>query len=113
MTYLAVKDHEGNERPALLVASHTGVGEVIDWLRTGRQEIVHPDRTRVVADHEWDLACEFDAFASPCFRCGQVKPDPRPYGLCDPCKSAEREPQGEAMRLFSPAPNQLAGQLTL
>jgi hypothetical protein len=36
-----------------------------------------------------------------------------PPNLCPSCKAKAREPQGEAMRLFSPAPNQLAGQLTL
>jgi len=33
--------------------------------------------------------------------------------VCDTCRKAEREPQGEAVRLFTPAPTQLDGQLSL
>jgi hypothetical protein len=109
---LAVRDENGAERPALLVERHEGVGVVVDWLRTGRHEIVATERVRIVVDEiEWDLACEFDAFACPCFKCGQIKNDPRPYGACEPCRNAERKPQGEAMALFTPAPTQLDGQL--
>ena len=111
-TYLAVKDHEGVERPALLIARHEGVGTVMDWLRTGRQEIVHHERVRIVADEgEWDLACEFDAFSAACFKCGQIKPDPRPFGACETCRKADRAAQGETVRLFEPAPAQIPGQL--
>lgn len=110
--HLAVRDHDGHERPALLIARHDGIGVVVDWLRTGQQEIVHPERVRVVTDDaEWDRACEFDAFEGACFRCGQTKADPRPFGICPRCASADREPQGETVRLFEPAPAQLPGQL--
>lgn len=62
-----------------------------------------------------------------CPDCGQMK-SPAYFGdgwsltrsgelICDPCltarRAADREPQGEALRLFTPAPNQLPGQLTL
>lgn len=33
--------------------------------------------------------------------------------VCDVCRSAALEPQGEAVRLFEPAPTQMAGQMTL
>jgi hypothetical protein len=32
--------------------------------------------------------------------------------VCEACRSAEREPQGESMRLFTPATTQLDGQLS-
>lgn len=108
--FLAVTDHEGIERPAMLIARHEGIGVTVDWLRAGRQEIVHPERVRNVTDGEWDLACEFDAFSAPCFKCGQLKNDPRPFGECEPCKALAREPEGESMRLFEPAPVQIRGQ---
>jgi hypothetical protein len=47
-----------------------------------------------------------------CVKCGQLtltSADP----LCDQCYDALREPQGESMRLFTPAPTQLDGQLSL
>jgi hypothetical protein len=113
MSTLAVRDHEGIERPAFLLESHEGVGLIVDWLRTGMSEIVHPERVRLVTDEqEWDLACEFNAFEGACFKCGQTKHDPRPFHLCDSCREAERQPQGEVVRLFTPAPNQIPGQLS-
>jgi hypothetical protein len=47
---------------------------------------------------------------SACLSCGQVQPH---IGLCGPCATRSREPQGEAMRLFTPAPTQIAGQLAM
>lgn len=110
--FLAVADREGIERPAMLIARHGGIGVTVDWLRTGRQEIVHPERVRTVdgGSQEWDLACEWDAFSGSCFKCGQVKQDPRPFGACPSCLEAQRKPQGEPVRLFEPAPTQITGQ---
>lgn len=31
--------------------------------------------------------------------------------VCEPCRKIEREPQGESVKLFEPAPNQMPGQL--
>jgi hypothetical protein len=31
--------------------------------------------------------------------------------VCESCRKLERQPQGENMRLFEPAPNQMPGQL--
>jgi hypothetical protein len=46
-----------------------------------------------------------------CFECGQSfwrYPD---HALkCESCREADRAPQGEAVRLFTPAPAQLPGQ---
>jgi hypothetical protein len=53
----------------------------------------------------------FTPFRVDCSRCGQV--GAVAYGVCDPCQQATRAPQGEAMRLFAPAPNQIPGQLNL
>jgi hypothetical protein len=54
-----------------------------------------------------------------CLRCGQ-RPAPiietrcGPFcGYCDACRDLARAPQGEAVRLFTPAPAQLPGQLNL
>ena len=44
-----------------------------------------------------------------CPGCGQLGRDT----VCDSCREADREPQGESMRLFTPAPNQIPGQLAL
>lgn len=43
-----------------------------------------------------------------CPRCGQTGGEI----VCPSCRKTEREPQGEAMRLFAPAPNQITGQMT-
>lgn len=51
-------------------------------------------------------------YGRPCAKCGRVtlsSGDP----FCVPCEAAARQPQGEPMRLFTPAPTQIAGQLTL
>jgi len=61
-----------------------------------------------------------------CRRCGQVmavcdkcpvsvnaKSCPCGRALCAACDAFDREPQGEAMRLFVPAPSQIPGQLGL
>lgn len=52
--------------------------------------------------------------AVECHRCGQrlVVPPAAPR-VCEPCRASDREPQGEAVRLFQPAPNQIPGQLNL
>jgi hypothetical protein len=61
---------------------------------------------------------------STCWNCGQVATDDtrdderhlfiETHGyLCEPCKSKLYEPQGEPMRLFAPAPNQIPGQMSL
>jgi hypothetical protein len=53
-----------------------------------------------------------------CPRCHQIMAlDPRPDApwisvVCETCRAIERAPQGEAVRLFAPAPNQITGQLT-
>lgn len=33
--------------------------------------------------------------------------------VCSPCQQQDRAPQGEAMRLFAPAPTQITGQLSM
>lgn len=55
-----------------------------------------------------------------CPRCQQISapataaPDaPWVSIVCNACRAIERQAQGEAMRLFSPAPNQIPGQLAL
>src|SRR5689334_10995228 len=47
----------------------------------------------------------------PCPRCGQMSRETR--GVCDSCRKQERKPQGEAIRLFEPAPSQIPGQMIL
>jgi hypothetical protein len=44
-----------------------------------------------------------------CPQCGQLGR----VDACDPCRRLERRSQGEAVRLFEPAPNQMPGQLAL
>jgi hypothetical protein len=39
--------------------------------------------------------------------CGQLSDTP---GACDACREADRAPQGEAVRLFTPAPAEMPGQ---
>ena len=43
-------------------------------------------------------------------RCGQLSGDER---VCDSCRDLEREPQGETVRLFQPAPAQIPGQASM
>jgi hypothetical protein len=47
-----------------------------------------------------------------CTRCGQVVITRAAVPLCATCRKLERAPQGEAVRLFTPAPNQMPGQLS-
>src|SRR4051812_25912352 len=44
-----------------------------------------------------------------CPRCGQTGGET----VCPGCRKIEREPQGEAMRLFAPAPTRITGQMHL
>jgi hypothetical protein len=44
---------------------------------------------------------------TPCTRCGQLSDT---AGPCATCRASAREPQGETVRLFEPAPAQLEGQ---
>lgn len=54
-----------------------------------------------------------------CSRCGQrhavalAGAGQIPPNICEPCQQQDRKPQGEAVRLFEPAPNQIPGQLAL
>jgi hypothetical protein len=48
-----------------------------------------------------------------CARCRQQGITRREPNVCDTCRDRDREPQGEAVRLFQPAPEQLPGQLSL
>jgi hypothetical protein len=50
--------------------------------------------------------CSQIADAKPC-DCHGERP---PFGICDACRALERQPQGEAVRLFTPAPAQMPGQ---
>lgn len=55
------------------------------------------------------LPCE----TTVCVRCGQFGADSRVdfSAVCNACRESEREPQGEAVRLFTPAPAVMPGQL--
>lgn len=57
-----------------------------------------------------------------CWVCGQLTADDRPderhllvecrgHHVCEPCREKLRAPQGEAVRLFTPAPTVMPGQL--
>jgi hypothetical protein len=48
-----------------------------------------------------------------CVRCGQTVITRADVPRCETCQRLERQPQGEATRLFTPAPNQIPGQLAL
>jgi hypothetical protein len=48
-----------------------------------------------------------------CVRCGQTVITRDDVPRCETCQRLERQPQGEATRLFTPAPNQIPGQLAL
>jgi hypothetical protein len=61
---------------------------------------------------------------SKCERCGQSCITHYPDGwsvpmdrtgaiVCDSCRERDRQPQGEAVRLFTPAPAQMPGQTVL
>jgi hypothetical protein len=51
--------------------------------------------------------------APECPRCGsqQFTTDERAALVCISCRAKDREPQGEVVKLFEPAPTQLEGQL--
>lgn len=56
-------------------------------------------------------------FDHSCARCGQSALEGRTVAyapgegfVCNVCLAADRAPQGEAVRLFTPAPAQLPGQ---
>jgi hypothetical protein len=51
-----------------------------------------------------------DHFKS-CSRCGQTVITRAEVPLCATCRAVERQPQGESVRLFNPAPAQMPGQL--
>lgn len=48
-----------------------------------------------------------------CTRCGQTVITREAVPMCATCRKADRAPQGESMRLFTPAPNPIPGQLSL
>jgi hypothetical protein len=64
---------------------------------------------RVGAHHSAHCVQCFTTFRTDiaCPSCGQLGRDT----VCDSCRTTAREPQGEAVRLFEPAPTQLDGQL--
>jgi hypothetical protein len=66
---------------------------------------------RVVTDYGSCPECRNDFH--PCVRCGQTVITRDDVPRCETCKRLERAPQGEATRLFTPAPNQIPGQLAL
>lgn len=45
-----------------------------------------------------------------CPRCGQMSDT---AGICQSCRGRDREPQGETVKLFEPAPAQISGQMSL
>jgi hypothetical protein len=51
-----------------------------------------------------------DHFKS-CSRCGQAVITRAEVPMCATCRAVDHEPQGEAVRLFTPAPAQMPGQL--
>lgn len=48
-----------------------------------------------------------------CAQCGQTVITRQDPPICQTCRKLDRAPQGEAVRLFQPAPTQLPGQLTI
>lgn len=71
-------------------------------------DLCEPDPSLPVMCWECECAAQGE---SACHRCGQwaiLAGD-----VCQPCRAQDRQPQGEAMRLFTPAPNQIPGQLAL
>jgi hypothetical protein len=46
-----------------------------------------------------------------CTRCGQTVITRAEVPICRTCRAIEARPQGERVRLFEPAPEQLPGQL--
>lgn len=53
-----------------------------------------------------------DAVLMDCAECGQSRLCDPYDDRCGPCVEQDREPQGEPVRLFAPAPAQLDGQLS-
>jgi DnaJ-class molecular chaperone len=65
-----------------------------------------PEHRRIAYGHGL-VPCE-------CHRCGQrLAVPPAAARICEPCRGLERQPQGEAVRLFTPAPTEIPGQLAL
>jgi hypothetical protein len=81
------------------------------------------ENRRAVSVWPWDddpetTAAYMDGYdgretAYRCTRCLQSSLTPLVPNVCAKCQQREHEPQGEAMRLFAPAPNQIPGQLNL
>jgi hypothetical protein len=75
------------------------------------------DETRITAAPVWTAAdlrpdpVQLWRARAAC-RCGQLTA----HGIdrtCGPCQARDKAPQGEAVKLFEPAPTQLAGQTAL
>lgn len=56
----------------------------------------------------FERECASCASKRSCGTCGQLQVT---AGACDACQTLEREPQGDAVKLFEPAPEQMPGQL--
>jgi hypothetical protein len=50
--------------------------------------------------------------ATECPRCGQ-RTAAEVVRVCSACRTGDRQPQGETVRLFEPAPNVMPGQLSM
>jgi hypothetical protein len=57
------------------------------------------------------VSCALCSTPEPCPRCGQT--GTMCGEVCMNCRKLDRKPQGEVVRLFTPAPNQIPGQLSL
>jgi hypothetical protein len=69
-------------------------------------------------DATYGAIIEADPDTWPCARCGQEaimdeSTDCAEAHVCESCRAKDCERQGEAMRLFAPAPNQIPGQMSL
>jgi hypothetical protein len=58
------------------------------------------------------VSCALCSAAPPCPRCGQTS-SAMCGEVCVACRTTDRAPQGETVRLFEPAPIQVPGQLAL
>jgi hypothetical protein len=67
-------------------------------------ERVDTARASIAAEHGPQL------MPGQCPRCAQMSDV---AGVCQACRGLERVPQGEAVRLFTPAPTEIPGQLAL
>jgi hypothetical protein len=56
-------------------------------------------------------SCALCSTPQACPRCGQT--GAMCGEVCITCRAVDREPQGETVRLFEPAPTQIPGQLNL